>query len=46
MVEHLPLTQLVIPGSGDRVPHQAPPGEPASPSAYGSASLSGSLMSK
>ena len=31
--------QVVIPGSWDRVPHRAPHGEPASPSAYVSASL-------
>ena len=38
-VEHLPLAQGVIPGSWDRVPHRAPRGEPASPSAYVSVSL-------
>ena len=40
VVERQPLAQGVIPGSWDRVPHQAPPGEPASPSAYVSAPLS------
>ena len=39
-VEHLPLTQGVILGSQDRVPHRPPLGEPASPSAYVSASAS------
>ena len=34
-VEHLPSAQGVTPGSWDRVPHQ-----PASPSAYMSASVS------
>ena len=38
-VEHLPLAQVVIPGSWDRVLHQAPCREPASPSACVSASL-------
>ena len=38
-VEHLPLAQVMIPESWDRVPHQAPFKEPASPSAYASASL-------
>ena len=37
--ECLPLAQVVIPGSWDRVPHQAPCREPASPSACVSASL-------
>ena len=46
MVEHLPLAQVVIPGSWDQVLHQAPYREPASPSAYVSASLSVSLMNK
>ena len=45
-VEHLPLAQVPIPGSWDRVPHRAPCREPASPSACVSASLSVSLMSK
>ena len=40
MVEHLPLAQGVILGSQYRVPHQPPLGEPASPSAYVSASAS------
>ena len=40
MVEHLPSTQGVILGSQYRVPHQPPLGEPASPSAYVSASAS------
>ena len=31
-VEHLPSAQGVILGPGDQVPHQAPCGEPASPS--------------
>ena len=39
MVEHLPLAQVVIPGSWDRVPYQAPRRKPASPSAYVSAPL-------
>ena len=46
VVEHLPLAQVVIPGSWDEVPHQAPHREPASPSACVSASLSLSLMNK
>ena len=33
VVEHLPLAQGMIPGSWDRVPHQGPCREPASPSA-------------
>ena len=47
-VEHLPLAQVVIPGSRDRVPHGAPCMEPASPSACVSASalLCVSLMNK
>ena len=40
VVKHLPLAQGVILGSWDRVLHQAPSGEPASPSACVSASLS------
>ena len=40
MVEHLPSTQDVIPGSQDGVPHRAPCMEPAPPSACISASLS------
>ena len=43
VVEHLPLAQVVIPGSWDQVSHQASLGELASPSAYVSASLSVSL---
>ena len=39
VVEHLPLAQIMIPESWDRVPHRAPHEEPASPSAYVSASL-------
>ena len=39
VVEHLPLIQVVILGSWDQVPHQGPHWEPASPSAYVSASL-------
>ena len=46
MVERLPLAQVMIPGSWDRVLHQAPFREPASSSAYVSASLSVSLVSK
>ena len=46
VVECLPLAQGMIPGSWDGVPHQAPCMEPASPSAYVSASLSVSLMNK
>ena len=37
VVEHLPLAQVVIPGSWDQVLHQASHREPASPSAYVSA---------
>ena len=39
VVEHLPSAQVVIPGSWDRVLHWVPRREPASPSAYVSASL-------
>ena len=39
VVERLPLAQVMIPGSWDRVPHWAPCMEPASPSALVSASL-------
>ena len=46
VVEHLPLAQVVIRGSWDQVPHPAPHGEPASPSAYVSASLCMFLMNK
>ena len=45
-VEHLPLAQVVIPGSRDGVPHLVPCMEPVSPSAYVSASLSVSPMNK
>ena len=38
-VEHLPLAQIMTLGSWDRVSHQAPCMEPASPSACVSASL-------
>ena len=44
VIEHLPLAQVVIPGSWDQVPHRAPCMEPASPSAYVSASLSVCLL--
>ena len=44
VVEHLPLAQVVIPGSWDPVLHQAPHWEPASPSAYICLCLSVSLM--
>ena len=44
MVEQLPSAQVMIPGSWGRVPHWAPGGQPASPSAYVSASLFVSLM--
>ena len=37
--EHLPLAQVMILGSWDQILHQAPFMEPASPSAYVSASL-------
>ena len=40
VVEHLPLVQVLILGSWDRIPYQAPCREPASPSASVSASLS------
>ena len=40
VVEHLSLAQVVIPGSWDRVLHQAPHREPASLSAYVPVSLS------
>ena len=46
VVEHLPLAQVVIVGSCDWVPYQAPCGESACPSAYVSAFLSVSLMNK
>ena len=40
VVRRLPSAQVMIPGSWNRVPHQAPSMKPASPSAYVSASLS------
>ena len=40
VVERLPLAQVQIPGSWDRVPRRVPCMEPASPSARISASLS------
>ena len=40
VVEHLPLAQVMIPGSWDQVPYHVPHRESASPSAYASASLS------
>ena len=43
-LKHLPSAQGVILESWDQVPHRAPCTEPASPSAYVSASLSVSLM--
>ena len=45
-VEHLPLAQGEVLESRDRVPHRASCTEPASLSAYVSASLSVSLMNK
>ena len=39
-----PMAQVMIPGSWDRVSHQAPQRESASPSAYVSVSVS--LMNK
>ena len=46
VVECLPLAQVMIPGSWDQVLHRAPHREPASPSAYVSASLCVSFMNK
>ena len=46
VAERLPSVQGVTPGSQDRVPRQAPHREPASPSAWVSASLSVSLTNK
>ena len=46
VIEHLPLAQGMILGSWDQVSHQAPQGEPTSPSAYVLASLCVSLMNK
>ena len=45
-VEYLPLTQGMIPGSRDQVPHRAPCEEPAFLSAHVSASLCVVLMNK
>ena len=45
-VEHLLLAQVMISGSWDGVPLQAPHRDPASPSAYVSASLSLPFMNK
>ena len=45
-VERLLSAQGVIPESQDRVPHWVTCEEPASPSAWVSASLSASLMNK
>ena len=45
-VEGLPSAQVMIPGPWDRVLHQAPGREPASPSVYVSASFCVSLMNK
>ena len=39
LVECLPLVQVMVPGSWDRIPHRAPDRALASPSAYVSASL-------
>ena len=46
VIEHLPLAQVMILRSGDQVLHRAPCREPASPSAYVSASVFVSLMNK
>ena len=46
MVERLPLAQVMILGFWDRVPHQAPRRESASPSATVPAFLCVSLMNK
>ena len=46
VVEHLPLSPVMILGSRDGVPHRAPCREPASPSACVSAFLCVSLMNK
>ena len=46
VVEHLPSAQGVIQDFWDQVPHRAPCLEPASASAYVSASLCVCLMSK
>ena len=46
VVEHLPLAQVMILDPGMEFPHQGPRREPASPSAYVSASLPVPLMNK
>ena len=46
VAEHLPLAQVMIPGSWDEVLHRTPCKASASPSACVSASLSVSLMNK
>ena len=46
VLEHLPLAQVMILGSWERVLHRVPRMEPASPSACVSASLSVFLMNK
>ena len=46
VVEHLPLSQGMIPEFQDQIPHLAACLEPASPSAYVSAYLSLCLMNK
>ena len=46
VVEGLPLAQVMILGSWDPVPYQAPHREPVSPSAYVSASFFVALMNK
>ena len=46
VLEPLPSAQVMIPRSWDQVPHPAPCREPASPSAYVSASLCVSLVDK
>ena len=46
VVEHLPSAQVMIPGFQNQVLHQVPHREPASPSAYVSASLCVSPMDK
>ena len=46
IVERLPLAQVMIPGSWDRVPHWASCREPASPSACVSTSLATSLINQ
>ena len=46
MVGHLPLAQVVIPGSWDQVLHQGPHRETVSPSACVSVSVWMSFMNK